>query len=274
MSKAQTFRKLFLAATEELPDAPVFLSGGVDSATVLAAALALGRRPHCYTFNFGEYLSSDAKVARSMAEAFNLPFTLVTVPRDPDAMIADAKRVIRILQKSLKAHVQCSIPFLYLAPAATRDGFKEGHFGMGAGPVWGVGRHASVALNTQGEAAWTKYRRDNLHDPDVSDWSITKVLQVSGIAVHHPWRYAPFSDFMLSCTSRDLNAPKQKYIALAAFPEFWKRGAWYREGLSLQVVSGIREAHDTLLNHPINRRKNRAIVGLYNDFLREMQCQK
>lgn len=272
MSKPQTFRKLFLAATEELPDAPVFLSGGVDSATVLAAALALGRRPHCYTFNFGEYLSSDAKVARSMAEAFNLPFTLVTVPRDPETMIADAKRVIRILQKSIKTHVQCSIPALYLAPAATRDGFKDAHCGMG--PSWGVGLHASMALHKQGKEAWTKYRIEDLHNPNASDWSIAKVMQAKGITVYQPWRCVPLADFMLSCTSHDLHSPKQKYIALAAFPEFWKRGAWYRQGLSLQVVSGIREAHDTLLNHPINRRKNRAIVGLYNDFLREMQCQK
>jgi len=47
-------------------------------------------------------------------------------------------------------------------------------------------------------------------------------------------------------------------------PEFWKQSEWYRTNEPLQVCSGIRERHDTLLNSPLNDCDAKNVLKIYN----------
>src|SRR5690606_20762498 len=113
-ASAATFRAAVIATLTPLPETtPLLLSGGTDSATVLAGLLALGRRPDCYTFRLGAHDTADVRVARSMAETFGLRHVVVTIPQDATTLLRDVRRVLRIIGTPRKVSVQCSHPFLY-----------------------------------------------------------------------------------------------------------------------------------------------------------------
>ena len=58
-------------------DSIVLLSGGLDSATVLAIAIAEGRRPRTLSFAYGQRHAVELRRARELAAARNLPHTLI-----------------------------------------------------------------------------------------------------------------------------------------------------------------------------------------------------
>lgn len=260
-------RDLIIAAVEKAGDAPLFLSGGVDSGTVLAASLALGRRPRCYTFTFGQYRSEDAEVAARMAAAVGVDCSVVTVPREPAEVIADIRRALSIIGVPTKTHVQCSIPFLYLAERAAADGYGTAMMAMAADDLLGTGRAGAVAYAEGGDSAFLEYRRKKFADRGASDYSVLRAAAAQGVALIDVFRDLAVAENLLARTYAELHKPRQKQALLSAFPEFWRRGAWYRPNKSLQVVSGIREAHDLLLNSSLNKCGRRAVVGLYADML-------
>src|SRR5215831_18080703 len=95
--QAARYRSLLVEAVAAAgPEIPVLLSGGVDSSTVLAAALLLGARPATFTFALEGPPSPDARAARAIAERFELPHELVLIPRDGERAIADVRRVVAI----------------------------------------------------------------------------------------------------------------------------------------------------------------------------------
>ena len=53
------------------PKAVVLLSGGLDSATVLAIARAEGFRPYALSFRYGQRHAIELEAARRIAEAFD-----------------------------------------------------------------------------------------------------------------------------------------------------------------------------------------------------------
>lgn len=257
-------RKAFLEAVGQHRGLPLLLSGGVDSATVLASLLALGDRPECYTFQFGDYPSTDVRVAADMARTFNLKHTIVQVPRDPDSIVADIREVTPLLSHVLKTHVQCSIPFKYLAQAVRADGHRAALMAMAMDELLGTGRHASVAYGQGGDPAFLAFRKTEHADPTRSNFSCKNVARHFGVELIDIAEAPPVEDVLLGMTHAQLHKPRPKWAMLKAFPEFWRRGAWYRKGDPLQVVSGIRDAHDCLLRTPLNR-GHKAVVAIYRD---------
>jgi asparagine synthetase B (glutamine-hydrolysing) len=264
MTLATDFRETFIRAVGQFAEHPLLLSGGVDSATILAAQLHLGSKPDCYSFRFGDYPSEDNLVARQMAVAFGLRYVEVAVRRTSGAMIADAKEAIALGGSYLKTHVQVGIPFLYLCRALKSDGVDAALFGMAADDLWGSGRHARISASN-GTEEFRKFRLNKITDTSQSDFSVMRLASSLGISLHDPYRDKDVIKLMLNAGFNEMHKPRDKALALSAFPEFWRRGKWYRPNKSLQVVSGIRAAHDTLLRDPvINTGRHRAIVGLYH----------
>lgn len=269
-ARAAAFREAVLAILEPLPrETPLLLSGGTDSATVLAGLLALGRSPACYTFRLGAYESPDVRVARMMAETFGLRHTIVTIPRNDETLIADVRRILAITRNPRKTHVQCGHPFLYLAPAIIADGHQTALTGLGADDLYGTTRQLAIACRRSDDAACSQARRAHASRPTASDYSIVAVCQHFGLRLVPIFRDPRLRELILATPYRELHRPTQKGIALRAFPEFWRRGAWYRRNMNLQVASGLREWHDTLLRSPVNRRGARTVAALYRDLLSE-----
>lgn len=263
--KTARLRQLSMDAMRDYQDAVLLLSGGVDSATMLAAALACGYKPRIFTFRLSNYVSPDFKVAESMARTFDCEFHPVIIPMDIGSLIADVKRIITITGSSLKTHVQCSHPFLYLCEEANRIGAKKFVYCSSGSSLYGDGRKAMIAYHQQGEEA---YRAIRLHECTPDGWgstdSIIKLCGTFGVEIYDPYLYPDLMQFMLSLTFSEMHKPRQKYIGLLAFSEFWKKGNWYRESSNFQINSRLREFHDALLQSPHNTQGHKNVVGIYN----------
>jgi len=259
-------RSLVLAEVKPYRKAPLLLSGGVDSSTLLAALLSMGERPVCFTFAFGDRDSEDVRVSRSMCRTFGLEQRLVRVPDGLEEIERDVREVIRLMERRpLKTHVQAGIPFLYLAKAVASGGWKSVLCGMRSDAALGTSRKAVEAYFNGGDAAFREFRKKSCADPNSSCKSCIKIAKAQDVDVVLPFAGNALQSRLLSLGYKSIHKPKQKSVLLNAFPEFWRAGSWYRTNKPLQIVSGIRERHDELLRMPLNRHGRKAIVGIYSD---------
>lgn len=266
------FRELAIQSVERLDprgEHPIQLSGGVDSATILAAQLARGFKPHCYTWQVGNFVSRDVKVARLMCKAFELKHTLVTMPIGLDILASDVRRIVQLSGATLKTAIQCGHPYLYMTPRMVADGYSQSHWGLAGGCFYGDGRKAESGYNQWGQAWFDEDRRETLITTDYRVGGSTE--SADRIAAHfghsHLYSYLDrdWCEFACTLSWAVLNKPYRKVVAVEAFPEFWKRGSWYRPNESYQIVSGLWAWHDTLVASPHNKRGSKSVVGVYRD---------
>jgi asparagine synthetase B (glutamine-hydrolysing) len=270
-SRTRRFRELVCEAIEAMggPDTPILFSGGVDSATILFGALSLGGRPTLYTYRLSTGTSRDALTSRLISRHFRVPLRVVVIERRPDVLERDVRRVIRLARTSIKVHVQVSQPTLYLAEAIARDGHSLALTGVGADDLYATNRKLKVYVHFHGEVAGREARRLSFFRPDSSERSMKRVASSVGVTLRDVFDYEPLNTFILDQPTYHIHDPFQKALAVEAFGDYWRQGAWYREHENLQVCSGLREWHDTLLRSHLNRRESLSVVAIYNDLLAE-----
>ena len=264
---AQKWRESFITVLEPYPaNTPLLLSGGTDSATILAALLSMGRRPACYSFQIGANEHEDVVVSRMMTAHFQLAHEVCVLPRDQEALVGDVRELSKLVKKPVrKTHIQCSQPIMYLAKALKRDGYDTAYIGTGG--VVEDNRKGAVMLAEQGEEACRAYRRKNLLEDEGSATEAMRNVSraVAGVEIVSPYVQDPLASYGLSLDMAEINRPRQKGIALRAFHMFWLANAWYRKNSPLQVNSGLREWHETLLRSDYNQNAWKDVVGVYRD---------
>ena len=245
--RAEQWRVFLEMAVEPVKDKPLFLSGGMDSVTIAAAAVALGGSPPCYTFRLAGGRLPDFKNAERVAGELGLTFNEIVIPRDVETAVEDIRRVGWLLPSRdwvKKTVIQCGIPFLYLADAVRKDGFDSAITGMAA-----ICSHLGEGMwRNESELAKLKYRTKQFFDvyANTADAAIVLCSAAGGIALFDIYRIEPLRSFGLTIDFAEMNRPRQKGIALRSYPEFFNRGFW-RENESLQIGSGLREFHDVAL---------------------------
>ncbi len=239
------------------------LSGGVDSATVLAALLAIDRPPRCFTFTLGRYESEDLASARAMCRELDLDHQVVRIPQDALVLERDVRRLVRIVGPR-KTWVQCGHPYLYVVPQLAEYGYHGVYVGLFGDDLWGTGRRVMSGWRRLGDT-WAREERNKKLALLLVDDGGELVAQSLGAEMLDPFTDEGVMQFLIARSFTEMHVPRLKSLAIGAFPEFWSRGAWYREPLNYQIGAGIRAWHDTLLTSPLNRRGNRAVVGIYND---------
>lgn len=259
------FKAVMVDTISKYKTLPLCLSGGVDSSNILFAFLTIGVKPQCYTFQYGDYESLDVKMAKSITAHFNCPHTIVKVPSDFDTMVKDIKRTIKMLDGvTTKTHIQCSIPMIYLAEKLKNDGYSKALVGIQADDLLGTFKKACIQYSKGGESAFLQSRLDDIAKPD-SSASIKKVASIIGVDLIDIYETKEVADVLLKATYKEVHKPFQKWVVVNAFSEFWNQGTWYRKNASYQVVSGIRESHDRLLDSPYNIRNAKQVIAIYND---------
>ena len=245
--KAKLLETLEVTGCLELP---MMLSGGVDSATLLAGCLELGHKPQCYSYHLEGRVSTDFKVSQLMCDAFGLKMSGIVIPRTRLQLEKDVREVIEMLGSSKKAQVQCCQPVMHMCRLMA----SHGHIGciVGTGAVCLDDRKVNTIWGQKGEDAAREYRKDKLNDKntDCGTGAMHRMARLFSVPMVEPYSEEPLGSHALALDYRELNQVggkwKQKGIALRAFPGFWNRG-WYRTNSSLQVNSGVREWHDVLL---------------------------
>lgn len=245
---AIAWRDALLRTVEaKVPDGtPVLLSGGLDSVTLVTAMVRLGQRPTCYSFRLGEIDSLDVIASRAVAFDFGLPLVVETIPRDPEVLVDDVLRVLRLLGpgRFKKAMVQCALPVMRLADRVVADGFDRAVVGTGA--ICLDDRTVAVMVAQQGEEIARRYRADKMLDRyrECGTGMMHVAAANLGVRLVEPYSENPIRDLGLGLDYAELNRPRQKGIAIRAFPEI---GRFWRRNSPLQVGSGIREYHDEVL---------------------------
>ena len=262
-------------------ETPVCLSGGIDSASVLAAQIEAGYKPPCYTFRLGTTVSRDLKVAREMCATFGLTLHEAVIPQNEETLIADLEQLLPFCaeylgqaygvgRKLVKVPIQCVHAMSYVAEAIEKDGHRRAFTGFCADGYYGSGRALNQLLAREGWKAWQEYRIKYLVHPVNADLTVKAYFATKGVDLIDAFDTDGLRKLLLPLGAKTLNTPFPKAPSVYAFPDFWKRGAWVRKNESLQVTGGIREWHDTLLSSPINRNGRKVVVGLYADLLKQI----
>ena len=72
------------------------------------------------------------------------------------------------------------------------------------------------------------------------------------------------SSYILNKDVKELHSPKQKNVMYISYKNELDKYKLYRRNSNLQVNSGLREWHDTLLNSELNKNGYKSVVGIYN----------
>lgn len=275
---AQRYRDEFLNTVSSMTpvrEPAIYLSGGADSMTILAALLALGKNPFVVSFRIDDFEPTDLRVVRDVCDVFDLRLHVSTIRRDN--LLRDVRTILGMLRTPRKTAVQCAHPIMHMA----FDLRTRGHYAawMGTGGIIEDNRSGAILLHDQGEDAFREYRRANLAsgtgaNGDNGTWAMHRISRHFGVDVLEPYSAEPFASYALSLDAAEINRPFQKGIAFRAFPEFWKRGAWRRTNSSLQSGTGIVGLHDTLLRSELNVNGRKAMVAFYRDLLDAMDREQ
>lgn len=265
---AHRWRELLEKTIYDHRHVPSMFSGGMDSVTLLLAAMAVGGRPKTYTFHLGAHHSCDSSAAQKMAKDLGLDNVEVVIPQNEGQLIKDILELMRRVGTRKKASIQCAHAIMYLAKAIQADGFTQAIVGTGA--ICLDDRKVSVILAESGEEATRAYRKTKLTDryTDCGTGYMHRIAKNIGVVLEEPYSDEPLISYALALDFKDLNRPRQKGIALRAYPDFFRGGYW-RRNVPLQVGSGIREYHDTLLSSKYNRRDSQAVIAIYNDLWKD-----
>lgn len=261
---AAELRGLMVDAMRRAPgDRPaLLLSAGLDSGSVLAAAVAAGHPPAAiFTATFGEYGGPDLRgaLARAAALAPDVPHVVLASPRGEPA----ARRVleaIRLIRCARKAAVEV---YVLLAPAldALAGRYDVAWNAMAGGCWWGVdGREARK--RSEGEAAWRAFRRyqfqwDRGGYPPTACHLLARRARDLGLRWWDSWCTPAVRRWMDARSWDDLNRPRPKALALLAFPELARTPTC---GGPAQVLAGVRE-HMALL---ARERGHSSAIAWYN----------
>jgi len=178
------------ARERTVADAPVcaLISGGIDSTLVaLHAGVDVGyvavRDPR----------SPDLRVARVVAEAYEMELREVVVPA-PSA--ADAAGVVEAIEMPHKAQVEIGWACLHLAERIAADGYKVVLSGEGSDELW-----ASYGMSYHGvkKDGWFEYRRKLFRAQHRKNFArCNKVFMAKGVECRLPFLNTGLVEYALS----------------------------------------------------------------------------
>lgn len=248
---------------EQVPagaDVALLLSGGVDSLSCGFAAHLAGYRVHAYTFQMGEWESTDSKSARKAAEIMGWRFTLTKVP--VDNLEADFLKLARDWKCQKKTQFECTFPFLYLVPEIVEDYVISG---IAADGHFGLSKKAMVHFKTP-KAKFDEFRRAYFSSSNPAGQAQQKALiEHYGKTQIAPYLDRRVYDYFIQFDWDAINKPKQKILTLRAFPEFFAK-IGRRPHENLQLVAGVDVIFQSLLKTSLNKKRRTRVMDLCRDY--------
>lgn len=249
----------------------VFLSGGIDSASVALTALELGKTVTAYSFTLDGHVSSDFSRARHFSSLFKMGFTPVFLPTDIKSLMTDVCFLINHLGLKKKSDIECTWPMIYAINKVKENviltgACADGHFCISKKGMIHY-RHSLDKIDA--------FRRALFNNPNYAQ---VKTLNDYCISINKTIIAPYYSNAMhkafLGHTWDAVNKPKQKQPILDAFPEQFARIKTYPH-TNLQLGdSGIAQHFTKLLKTRWNKNNYKSVVGIYNSIIRgDIDCK-
>lgn len=243
-SDTARWKDALLATLQDVPDAPLLLSGGMDSMSILAGLWTLGRRPDCVTYRLASTYSKDVAVATRITTDLETPLHRVLVPEDESQLREDVLSAIRIVG-SRKTRVECALPMLYLARKVRELGADVALVGD-PGIIEDV-RAYQVGVNAANGEETEELRALRLRgygDVGPGSAAMREAASSQGVSLVGPYSLEPIASTGLAMEPWRVNHPLQKGIALRAFPDVFGEGPrfrYWKPNRSLQTGSGLAD---------------------------------
>jgi asparagine synthetase B (glutamine-hydrolysing) len=231
----------------------------------------------CITFKLKNYKSPDLIASTEVCKKLNLKLTAVEIPDDVPTIYQDCREIISITKSPLKTHVQSCWPYKYMLPAMTTRQLVAGTW---SGYFLTMEKKANInARNMKPDEFkqwYHDYRKTEWYKPGHSFESMKKYIQHIGVKFIEPYYDDELMELALKLDYYDWNfnldgTCKHKYLQYMMFKDWFdKIGVWRRQS-SMQIVNGIRTAHEQmLLDKTINRNNNKDLRAVYGQILKEV----
>lgn len=248
---------MHFASTTQDNDVALFLSGGIDSASLLFSLLEAGKRVTCYSFMLDGKMSTDFSLARRNAREFGAAFVPVLLPRDIPSLKRDLVALAKLGAKK-KTDFECGWPMLHAYAAVNQ---RVVFSGMGADGHFCLSKKGLMHYKHRVDV----FRRMTFASPGYAQQPLHRALasRYGKVAVL-PYVSKEMQDVFFGTSWEQVNKPKQKQPILDAFPGQYRRMKVLPH-TNLQLGdSGISDHFRRLLASDWNMDGWKSPVGIYN----------
>lgn len=263
----ERFHSNFIKNVKAIPeDCPLFLSGGVDSATILFAMVELGRKPLCISFNHGE-LTEDNVVGRSMADHFGLEYHIVNVPTTYSDMLEKTTFIMQNTAKTnkIKMVVQVGIPLIEMVKYTLERGFNYSACGWRSGSLNSVTKKGTLA-NKRDPNEWKRLKKSKYDGRGHAEYQIEDQIltPIYNFKTLDPY-YNDNMRWVMDLDWDQMHKPVQKALLCGYYADLWQNFKLRRQK-ALQVIGGTRDIMDSLFIPcpTLNSYGYKSIVGIFN----------
>jgi len=197
----------------------VSMSGGIDSSSVIVAALDEGKDVTVFSFTFEDFESTDFKAAKKIAQKYKLPFVEVLLPSCPGKIYETIQVIIRQCRIKKKTAVECVFPFVFLIDKICQFDFKCLLTGHAADGHFGVSKKAMMHFR-EPLSKFNEFRQEYFSNPNSSQVKTLKSYCLTkGINLSTPYFEPDIFALFINRPWNELNKPRQKEAIRIEFPD-------------------------------------------------------
>lgn len=261
LTLSQELKQVLLNQLKYIEDNNValFLSAGIDSRALLFLLLELKKNVHIYTFRLDGVYSRDFKVAKQLAEFYNLEFTEVILPSDMHTLKTDLLYLINDLNLRKKTDIECTWAMLYAIKAV-----KEKYIlaGLGADGHFVISKKGMIHYRHSVELM-NQFRQQLFSNPNYAQLQTLKcICDNYDKKIISPFINTDVINLFKDTSWDEINRPKQKQIIIDMYPSEFAKNKFFEHTNFQKGDSGISKHFEKLLD--TNWKVGKSVISIYN----------
>lgn len=263
-------RKVLGEIIEPLPsDLVVSTSAGIDSASLVLAALDKGKTVTVMSFTLDDRESKDFVVARRIANTFGLDFLPVVLPTDGETVLRIVENIVSELRTSRKTTIECLVPFMIALPILRDAGHTTLVTGSAADGHFALSKKAMIHFR-EPQPMFQAFRHQYFAKSDPAQTkSLPYLAKAFGVSSHSPYTDRRIFNLFIDSSWDDLNKPRQKEVVRREFPEL--DSLCMNRHVNLQLGdSGIASTFGEIVRLAVTPHA-KSPVSAYNKLLRQLK---
>lgn len=245
----------------------IFLSGGVDSQSVLFSCLDLNKKVTIVSFTIDGYESRDFLCAKNIAKKLNIDFLPVILPIDLNSISTKIIEMAKNFDCKLKTDFECFYPMLFAYEAIIQDAKEKGNnninltSGLGADTYFLLSKKASIHYKDRPD----EYRDLLYFNPNYSQRSkheeLCKMLNINHVM---PYFRDEIYNLFKGKTKKEVNYPLEKNDIRENYKNELIDKLHYKHTSFQKGDSGISIMFTKLLTSEWNINNWKSVTGIYN----------